>query len=68
MKMKRMSTLRAARERRGLRLIDLATLCDVGMATVWNLENGYEQRASKKTKEKIAAGLGMKEEELFPSI
>lgn len=63
-----MNKLREMRENRGLRLIDVATQCGVGIATIWNIENGYEQRASKKTKEKIAAGLGMKEEELFPSI
>ena len=63
-----MNKLKEKREQAGLRQIDLATLCGVGIATVWNLEHGYDVRAKEETKEKIATGLKVKVEELFPEL
>jgi len=61
-----MNKLKEKREQAGLRQVDLATLCGVGIGTIWLIENGYDKRASKKTKDKIAAGLKVEIKELFP--
>ena len=62
-----MNKIKLIRESKGLRQIDVAKLCGVGIATIWNLEHGLDERASEKTRKKIAAGLGLKVEELFPN-
>lgn len=61
-----MSTLRKIREASGLRQIDVAKMSGIGLTTVWLIENGYENRVSQKTKEKIATALKMKVREIFP--
>ena len=61
-----MNKIREVRQERGLRLVDAAKLFGIGCSTLWLIENGYAERASEKTRKKIAAGLGLKVEELFP--
>jgi len=60
-----MNKIKEKREKAGLRQVDLATLCGVGIGTIWLIENGYDKRTSKKTKDKIAAGLKAETKELF---
>ena len=58
--------LREKREALNLRMIDIALICGVGISTIWLVENGYDRRISKKTKEKITKGLGVTTKEIFP--
>lgn len=60
-----MNKLKKVRQNMGLRQTDLAKRAGVGLTTIYYIESGYEDRASKKTKEKIALGLGKKVEEIF---
>lgn len=69
MKIKRevkMNRIKEVREERGLRQLDVAKMCGIGVSTLWLIEQGYDQQVSEKTKRKIAAGLGSKIELLFP--
>jgi len=61
-----MNKLKKLRQKLGLRQVDVATLCGVGITTIWLIENGFEQRVSQKTKQKIARGFKLKVQELFP--
>ena len=63
-----MNKLKQIRQNMGLRQIDLAKRAGVGLTTIWYLENGYDDRASQKTKKKIAQGLKLKIQEVFPQI
>lgn len=58
--------LRQKREALGLRMIDVAIQSGVGISTLWLLENGYSEKASRKTKEKISRVLQTPVQELFP--
>ena len=60
-----MNKLKKIRQNMRLRQIDLAKRAGVGLTTIYYIESGYEERASQKTKEKIALGLGKKVEEIF---
>jgi transcriptional regulator with XRE-family HTH domain len=60
------SELRRIRKAMGLRMIDLAVKAGVGVSTVWQLENGYGGRATEDTKRKIASGLCLRVEDVFP--
>lgn len=63
-----MNKLREKREELSLRQVDVAKLTGVGLTTIWLLENGYDRRVSQKTKKKIAQGLKLKVQEVFPQI
>ncbi|MBN1270899.1 MAG: helix-turn-helix transcriptional regulator [Candidatus Aminicenantes bacterium] len=57
--------LKEKRKEMKLRMIDVALKTGVGVSTIWLIENGYSERISKETKQKIAAGLNTTVEELF---
>lgn len=60
-----MNNLKKLRQRMGLRQVDIAKLSGVGLTTIYYIESGYEERASQKTKKKIAKALDKKVEEIF---
>ena len=61
-----MDKIKALRQEKGLRQVDLARKANVSLTWLWALENGLEKRVSAKVKKRIAGVLGMKYEDLFP--
>ena len=61
-----MSKMREAREKLGLRQLDLAKRADVSLTWIWVLENTFSQRVSREVKERVAIALDRPYEELFP--
>ena len=61
-----MSKLTVVRKKKGLRMVDVATLADCSLSMVWLAENGYEKRLSPRLKGKIAKALRVPVEKLFP--
>ena len=61
-----MNKLTEIRKKRKLRMVDIALKSGVGVSTVWLIEHGYIVRVSNRTKRKIAKGLGLKVEDIFP--
>lgn len=57
------SRLRALREQRGLRQLDLAIITRLSPATVWQAEHG--DSICKETRIKIAKALGVSPEDLW---
>jgi transcriptional regulator with XRE-family HTH domain len=69
MKSKKPSKLRDLRKAQDppLTLQELARRAGVSYTTVWNLENGPEEKVHSKIKYKVARVLGVNAWELFPS-
>ena len=63
-----MSKMREAREKLGLRQLDLAKRADVSLTWIWVLENTFSQRVSREVKERVAIALDRPYEELFPEF
>ena len=61
-----MSKMKEAREKLGLRQLDLAKRADVSLTWIWVLENTFSQRVSREVKERVAIALDRPYEELFP--
>ena len=60
------SKIRLLRKGRGLRQLDLALSAGLSQATIWNVEHGLE--ISRPTKQKIAAALGVRVNDLFDHV
>ena len=60
-----MNKLKKMRLDRGLRQVDLAVMSNVGATTIWLIEQGFEKRASEKTKRKIASALKVSVKDIF---
>ena len=63
-----MSKMKEAREKLGLRQLDLAKRADVSLTWIWVLENTFSQRVSREVKERVAIALDRPYEELFPEF
>jgi len=61
-----MTKIKEAREKRGLRQLDLAKMADVSLTWLWALENSFSSRVSKDIKERVAQALDCSYEDLFP--
>ena len=61
-----MSKMKEAREKLGLRQLDLAKRADVSLTWIWVLENTFSHRVSREVKERVAIALDRPYEELFP--
>jgi transcriptional regulator with XRE-family HTH domain len=66
-KNKKPSKLRELRKAQNLTLHELARKARVSYTTVWNLENGPEEKVRSDTKYRVAEVLGVDPETLFPS-
>ncbi|TET70219.1 MAG: XRE family transcriptional regulator [Candidatus Aminicenantes bacterium] len=60
-----MNKVRHFREKQNFRQIDLARKANISMTWLWALENGFDERVSKKIKERVSLALECKYEELF---
>ena len=58
--------MRILRKARALRQLDLALSAGLSQATIWNAEHGLE--ISRSTKQKIAAALGVRVNDLFDHV
>ena len=66
-----MNKLKEKRLAANLRMVDLARIADISIATLWNLEQGLDRRAKPETRKKIIAalkiaGLSIGEKDVFP--
>ena len=67
----KMNKLKEKRLAANLRMVDLARIADISIATLWNLEQGLDRRAKPETRKKIIAalkiaGLSIGEKDVFP--
>lgn len=60
-----MNKLKEFRERRGLRIVDLASISNCSVSTIWLAENGFD-RLRKKTKVRLSEALEIDLKEIFP--
>lgn len=60
-----MSKLKKLRKKMNMRQIDLAKKANISITWLWALENGFDERVSKKIKERVSLALACKYEELF---
>lgn len=65
-----MNKLKEKRLEANLRMVDLARIANVSLATIWNIEQGMGPRSRKKTRMKILnalnkTGLIVEENDIF---
>ena len=66
--MRKISKMRRVREKKGLRQIDLALQAGCSLTWIWLLEQGGQERVSRKIKERVAEALETTVEELFLEV